>query len=96
MEAEMDGTLWIDVTVAERVRAIVALHVRRNVQDIRASDRLSDLGLDSLGLVELIFALEEAFDISVPFNANEADQGTQDLATVGGVIAAVEGVLAAR
>ena len=35
---------------------------------------LDDLGIDSLGLVESIFAIEEAFDISVPFNANEPDE----------------------
>ena len=33
--------------------------------------RFEDLGIDSLGLVESIFAIEEAFDIQVPFNANE-------------------------
>ena len=32
---------------------------------------LEDLGIDSLGLVEAVFAIEEAFDIQVPFNANE-------------------------
>ena len=96
MEAKMDGTLLIDVTVAERVRAIVAQHVQRNIQDISLNDRMSDLGLDSLGLVELIFALEEAFDVSVPFNANEGGTGGPDLSTVGAVVSAVEGLIAAR
>jgi acyl carrier protein len=35
---------------------------------------LEDLGIDSLGLVESIFAIEEAFDIQVPFNANEPER----------------------
>ncbi len=35
--------------------------------------RVDDLGLDSLGKVEAIFALEERFGISIPFNANEPD-----------------------
>ncbi len=92
----MDGTLWIDVTVAEQVRAILALHVQRHVQDLTMSDKIADLGLDSLGVVELIFALEEAFEISVPFNANDPSQSRFDISTVGAVIAGVEALIAAR
>ncbi len=42
-----------------------------DVADVTDEKSLEDLGIDSLGLVESIFAIEEAFDISVPFNANE-------------------------
>jgi nodulation protein E len=38
--------------------------------DVRPDMTLEDLGIDSLGLVETVFAIEEAFDIQVPFNAN--------------------------
>lgn len=92
----MDGTLWIDVTVAEQVRAILALHVQRHVQDLTMSDKIADLGLDSLGVVELIFALEEAFEISVPFNANDPEKSPFALTTVGALVEAVEGLIAAR
>ena len=43
--------------------------------DVALDSTLEDLGIDSLGLVESIFAIEEAFDIQVPFNANEPDAG---------------------
>ena len=42
--------------------------------DISMDQSLADLGIDSLGLVESIFAIEEAFDIQVPFNANDPSE----------------------
>lgn len=96
MEAKLDGALWTEATVADRVREIVALHCQRSLDEIALTDRISDLGLDSLGVVEVIFALEESFDISVPFNANDPNQGALDLSTVGALVKAVEGVIAAR
>ena len=54
------------------------------------------LGLDSLGLVESIFAIEEAFDITVPFNANEGGTRDFDISTVGSVVRAVEALVAAK
>ncbi len=92
----MDGTFKIDATVADRVREIVALHTQRDLNDVALTDTISDLGLDSLGVVELIFALEETFEISMPFNANYPDQGTFAISTVGSLVEAVEGVIAAQ
>ena len=65
-----------------------------DVTDIRLTDTLQDLGLDSLGLVESIFAIEEAFDVSVPFNANEPGKSGFDISSVAAIIAAVEGLVA--
>lgn len=47
------------------------------------TDRLKDLGIDSLSVVELIFDLEEKFDIQIPFNANASQA---ELGTVGDVV----------
>ena len=52
--------------------------------------RCESLGIDSLGLVESIFAIEEAFDISVPFNANDPDDSDFDISSVAAIVAAVE------
>ena len=57
---------------------------------------LADLGLNSLGQVEVIFAIEEAFDVTVPFNANDPGASGFDTTSVLAVIAAVEALLAAR
>ena len=81
-------------TVKDRVIAILAEQAVMDVSDIRLSDTLQDLGLDSLGLVESIFAIEEAFDVSVPFNANEPGKSGFDISSVAAIIAAVEGLVA--
>ena len=57
--------------------------------------RPEELGIDSLGLVEAIFALEEAFDIKVPFNAHQAGAGL-DMSSIGGITAGVRALVAAR
>lgn len=81
--------------VRDRVIAIIAEQAVLDVADVKPEATLEDLGIDSLGLVESIFAIEEAFDISVPFNANEPEKNTDfDISTVGSIIAAVEQLVA--
>ncbi len=82
------------LTVKDRVIAILAEQAVMDVTDIHLTDTLQDLGLDSLGLVESIFAIEEAFDVSVPFNANEPGKSGFDISSVAAIIAAVEGLVA--
>jgi acyl carrier protein len=83
-------------SVRDRVLAIIAEQAVLDVSDLREEMTLQDLGLDSLGLVEAIFAIEEAFDVSVPFNANDPTAGDFDISSVGAMLAAVEALVAAR
>jgi acyl carrier protein len=64
--------------------------------DINMTDSLNDLGIDSLGLVEMIFAIEERFDVSVPFNANEPHKSDFDISSVEKIIAAVANLVETR
>jgi acyl carrier protein len=64
--------------------------------DVRPDMTLEELGIDSLGLVETVFAIEEAFDIQVPFNANAPDKSAFDIATVDSIARAVESLVAER
>ncbi len=84
------------MTVGEKVIAIIAEQAVLDVADVTPDATLESLGIDSLGLVESIFAIEEAFDITVPFNANEPAQSEFDISTVASIIRAVEGLVAAR
>lgn len=81
-------------SIKERVIAIIAEQAVLEPGDVSLDATLADLGIDSLGLVESIFAIEEAFDIQVPFNANEPDQSDFDISSVAAIIAAVEGLVA--
>lgn len=58
--------------------------------------RLEEIGLDSLGLAEALFALEERFDISIPFNANAPDAAQFDMTSVQSVVQAVERLIAQK
>lgn len=76
------------------VIAILAKQLLLSPDEIAPDARIDDLGLDSLGKVEAIFALEERFGIHVPFNANAPDQPEFEFSTVGSVVRDVEALIA--
>jgi acyl carrier protein len=79
--------------VKAKVIEIIAEQAVIDPSDVKLDHSLDDLGIDSLGLVESIFAIEEAFDISVPFNANEPSASEFDISSVAAIIKAVEGLV---
>lgn len=81
-------------TVKDKIIAIIAEQAVLEPSDVSQTSTLDDLGIDSLGLVESIFAIEEAFDIQVPFNANEPEASDFDISSVAAIVRAVEGLLA--
>lgn len=86
----------VKATVRDKVVAILAEQASLAPSDVHMDASLGDLGIDSLGLVETIFAIEEAFDVQVPFNANEPEKSDFDISTVASIVAAVESLAAAR
>jgi len=83
-------------TVKDRVVQIIAEQAVLPVSEVKMTSSLADLGIDSLGLVESIFAIEEAFDIQVPFNANNPAESGFDISSVASIVAAVEGLVASQ
>jgi acyl carrier protein len=81
------------VDVTADVTALIAKKVRVERPTIELTDRLDDLGLESLDAVELIFDLEEKFDVQVPYNANSPKT---EFATVGDVVRAVQALVAEK
>ena len=73
----------------EQVIAILAEQAMLDPSDIDMNQTLEDIGIDSLGLVESIFAIEEAFDVAVPFNANNPTETAFDISSVGAIVQAV-------
>ena len=80
--------------VAAKVIAIIARQALIGTNAVRLDASLQEIGLDSLGLVEVIFASEEAFDITVPFNGNDPGASPFDTSTVAAVIGAVAALVA--
>jgi len=81
-------------SVKDKVIEIIAEQAVLEPSDVKMDNTLDDLGIDSLGLVESIFAIEEAFDIQVPFNANEPSESDFDISSVEAIVRAVEGLVA--
>ncbi|MGB3556685.1 MAG: acyl carrier protein [Jannaschia sp.] len=76
--------------VRTRVHAILAEQASDDAGPVTDDNTLADLGIDSMGLVETIFVIEEAFDIQVPFNANAPDAEGFDISSVGAIVGAVD------
>ncbi len=71
--------------ILEKVRSIVAEQLSVEKGEIKADSNFqNDLGADSLDTVELVMALEEAFDIEIP------DEAAEGIATVGDAIKYIE------
>ncbi len=82
--------------VSKRVTQIIAEQAMLDPEAINPETTLDDLGLDSLALVEVVFGIEEAFDISVPFNANEPTATEFDISKVAHIVAGVKLLIAAK
>jgi acyl carrier protein len=78
------------VDVAPDVIAIIAKKVRVARPAIAPADKLAELGLESLDAVEMIFDLEEKFNIEIPYNANSS---RTEFDTVADVVRAVQNLV---
>jgi acyl carrier protein len=68
----------------ERVRRLIAKYLHVPPESIGEDANLQDLGLDSLGSLELVFEIEEEFKVRVP------DDRIQELRTVRSVCEGIE------
>ena len=78
-----------DRTVLEQIVQALADYLKRDADTIRSSYHLrDDLGLDSMAVIELLYRIEETFNLQIP------DQDLAGLTTVGTVAKYVERRLA--
>ncbi|MDP3091109.1 MAG: acyl carrier protein [Nitrospira sp.] len=78
-----------DRVIVEKIIQALSEYLKRDASTIKASHHLrDDLGLDSMAVIELLYKIEETFDLQIP------DQDLVGLATVGSVASYVEGRLA--
>jgi len=91
--------------IIDDVRAIVAKSLNIPVEQLTPQTRLDELGAESLDVIEIVFGLEEKFDITIPLKAEDASRlatadksGGQDMpfSTVGDVAEMVEKLVAAK
>lgn len=82
------------MSIQDKVIAIIADQAVLEPSDVTMDSTLEDLGIDSLGLVESIFAIEEEFDISIPFNANDPGASDFDISSVAAIVTGIEKLMA--
>ena len=82
------------MTVIEReIIEILVKTCRIEPANVAAESRLEDLEIDSFDIIETVFAIEEKFDITIPYNAN---QSGPEFETVGSLVSAVEKLIAGK
>ncbi|MDA0656969.1 MAG: phosphopantetheine-binding protein [Proteobacteria bacterium] len=77
-------------SVEEQIYDIVADKADVAREKLNRDARLDDLEIESLDIVEIIFEVEEVFDIQIPYNANDQEM---EFETVGQVVDAVQKVI---
>ena len=80
----------MSVSIKDKVLIIIAEQAMLETSEIKLNMSVEDLGLDSLGLVEAIFSIEETFSVNVPFNANDPTASDFDISSVGAIIKAID------
>ena len=82
--------------IGTRVIDIIAEQAILDPGDVTLESTLDSLGIDSMGLVESIFAIEEAFDIQIPFNANDPSNSEFNISSVSSIISGIEKLVAEK
>ena len=84
------------MNIENKIIEIIAELAVLEVEDVSLDSSLDSLGIDSLGLVESIFAIEETFDIQIPFNANDPQNSDFDISSVATIIAGIQELVAKK
>ena len=82
--------------VSRKLIEIIAEQAMVDPSEIDPNANLDDLGLDSLALVEVVFGIEEAFEVSVPYNANDPSESEFELTSITALTEAVNKLIAAK
>ena len=75
-------------TIADRVISVIARVRKIPPEEISLDGTFVELGIDSLGTIDLLFELEEEFDIEIP------DDDALQMETIAEVVSSLEEFLA--
>src|ERR1700725_9370 len=74
------------MAVADKVKSIIVEQLGVDADEVTMDASFTDdLGADSLDIVELVMAFEEAFELEIP------DEDAEKIATVGDAVTYIEG-----
>ena len=72
----------------------MAKQLDRDPAEFSADTALLEAGFESLDVIEMIFSIEEEFDISIDYNANDGE--AERMTTVGDIVRMVDAELAKK
>tara|TARA_Y200000002_G_C22353295_1_gene525937 strand:+ start:291 stop:551 length:261 start_codon:yes stop_codon:yes gene_type:complete len=79
--------------IEKQVLELIGEQAGINPKEISLFSKFEDLNLDSVAIVELIFLLEERFDISIPFEGLDESELKRNFYTVENLIKHLKGLL---
>ena len=82
--------------IEKKIISILAQQALIDETEISLESTPADLSLDSLSIVEIIFSIEEMFDITIPFNANEPEKSKFIIDNVSTIIDGVKKLIAQK
>ena len=79
--------------IEEKVLELVSKQTGIDPKQITLNRKFEDLNLDSVAIVELVFCLEETFDISIPFEGLDESEIKKHFYTVSSLADHIEDLL---
>ena len=79
--------------IEERVLGLVGEQAGVDPKEISLFSKFEDLNLDSVAIVELIFSLEEAFNVSIPFEGLDESELKRNFNNISSLIDHLKGLL---
>ena len=83
-------------SIESDVLDIIAKQAKVERTTLTRRTALAELSIQSLDLVEIVFALEDRFDLEVPYNANDPRSAGVSFENVGDVIDGIAKLIAQR
>ena len=77
------------VEINKKVTELIAEQIDSNSDEVSLESSFEDLNIDSVGLVELVFSIEEYFEINIPFEELEEQDLKDKFSTVHSLIEVV-------
>ena len=86
---------------ADEIKQVIARSLQIPVETLTDDATLQDLGIPSIQVIEMVFDLEEAFDIAISLDGRAlatdgAEGGKSAFRTVGDVVRGVQGLVDAK
>ncbi len=80
------------IEIQKKVTELIADQIGLKSDDITLESSFEDLNIDSVGLVELVFSIEEYFEINIPFEELEEQDLKERFSTVQSLVEVVTGL----